>query len=286
MNIDQIPDIYIEQYILGELPENLRIEIETLLKDNPVLQERISALLESNVNILSDYPPASIVETILEKSDKASGTVIDKKQSGIISTIAGSINNMINRISSVSTARYTISAASAAIILIVIIFTVPGIRNINIISTTQDESVRIKGLDSKLLLYRIKGGEVKELKNLNTAHSGDIIQAGYIATGNYRHGVILSIDGRGTVTLHFPAENSSGDELVMNKRVLLDKSYELDDSPSFERFFMILSANPINTSEIIAKAKKLAISRENSANGSIKPENDSVEFSITIKKTE
>ncbi|MCK7516170.1 MAG: hypothetical protein MZV70_77460 [Desulfobacterales bacterium] len=109
---------------------------------------------------------------------------------------------------------------------------------------------------------------------------------GYIASGNFSHGMILSIDGRGTVTMHLPEAGGGGDKLPLNRQVLLNKSYELDDSPSFERFIMILSEDPINTVEVMEKAKKLANSRESAVNGLIEAGKKSIEFSITIKKTE
>jgi len=132
----------------------------------------------------------------------------------------------------------------------------------------------------------MKGKEIEELNSSDTAREGDIIQIGYIAMGKFRYGSIISIDGRGTVTLHYPENSVSHEELTMNKKVLLNKSYELDDSPSFERFIMILSAEPVETSEIINKAKKLAMNKDTSLNGSIDAGKDAIEFSAVIKKIE
>jgi hypothetical protein len=298
MKIDQIPDIYIEQYLLGELPENLRKEMDILIPDNPELNHRITEMKKSNEDILSSYPVQSMTAAIMERKEEqeissreyASGfRPADDSREVLYSSRPGltaSLKNILNRISSLSARRYTLSLASAAVMMLVIIFMIPGIRNTDNLKIPADDSVRIKGLDSKLLLYRMKGREVEELKNLTAARKGDVVQVGYIAAGDYRHGMILSIDGRGTVTMHLPYSTASGDELVMNKRILLNKSYELDDSPSFERFIMILSADPINTAEIVEKAKKLAISRESAENGSIETGKNTVEFSIIIKKRE
>ncbi|HNX22614.1 MAG TPA: hypothetical protein PKG60_01105 [Spirochaetota bacterium] len=295
MKINQIPDIYIEQYLLGELPENLRNEMDELIAQNPGLNDRISRIKKSNGDILSGYPAGLIVPQIIKKinikgadlrpADKAFNPA--EASTGFISALPEPLKNIVKTFRSVSSRRYTLSLASAAAAMIlVIIFMIPGTRNTVNIDTPYDDTVRIKGLDSKLLLYRMKGKEIEELKNMDTARSGDIIQVGYIASGNYKYGVILSIDGRGSVTMHLPDESSSGKELDLNKRILLNKSYELDNSPSFERFIMILSADPINSSDIIEKAKKLAKSRESAVNGLIGTGKDSIEFSITIKKTE
>lgn len=295
MKINQIPDIYIEQYIIGELPENLRKQINELAAQNSELNNRIIKIRESNKEILSSYPAETMVQRIVEKSDIRKNISADasfvkesrnKTPQGIITGFTDSLNNIIKKISSISARRYTLSIASAAAMILVFIFMIPGIRTTDNTKIPYENDVRIKGLESKLLLFRMKGKEIEELRNMDAARSGDIIQVAYIAAGDYKHGVILSIDGRGTVTLHLPDGSSSGDKLILNRKVLLNKSYELDDSPSFERFIMILSTDPINASDIIEKAKKLANSRESAVNGLIGADKGSIEFSITIKKTE
>lgn len=292
MKTNQIPDLYLEQYLLGDLPENLREELDDLILKNPELGERISRLKKSDEDILFTYPAESIASSILKKSESRQRCASDAaaaknmSQTGINFSLTRSLKKIAGQISLISSRRYTLSLASAALMLLVLIFTVPGIRNTFMNGSVIDNDVRIKGLDSKLILYRVKGKDVEELKNLDTAGRGDIIQVGYIASGDYKYGVILSIDGRGVVTKHLPDSNKSGTELVLNRRTLLNKSYELDDSPSFERFFMILSTDPINTSEITEKAKKLALSGANAVNGSIEAGKNSVEFSITLKKHE
>lgn len=295
MKINQIPDIYIEQYNLGELPENLRKQIDELASQNSELYNRINKIRESNKEILSSYPAETMVQRIIEKSNTRKNISADesfaegsrnKTSQNIITGFADSLNNIINKIRSISARRYTLSIASAAAMILVIIFMIPGIRTTDNTKFTYENDVRIKGLESKLLLFRMKGKEIEELRNMDAARSGDIIQVAYIAAGEYKHGVILSIDGRGTVTLHLPDGSSSGDKLILNRKVLLNKSYELDDSPSFERFIMILSTDPINAADIIEKAKKLANSRESAVNGLIGADKNSIEFSITIKKTE
>jgi len=297
MKIDQIPEIYLEQYILDELPENLQKEMDILILENPELKDRITQLLKSNESILFAYPVQTMTKTILDKNADQKKTAdgyteeiqcLEKYKSesaGFINTAAQYAKKIINHISSISARRYTLSIASAAMMILVIIFMIPGIRNTGDIITADKDTVRIKGLDSKLLLYRMKGREVEELKNLDTAVEGDIIQIGYIATGTLKYGVILSIDGRGSVTLHLPNGNGSGNELTMNRKILLNTSYELDDSPSFEKFFMILSSDPIDTTGMLQRAKKLANNRGNSVNGLITGTENYIQFSVTLNKS-
>ncbi|MCK7516169.1 MAG: hypothetical protein MZV70_77455 [Desulfobacterales bacterium] len=68
MKINQIPDLYIEQYILGELPENLRKEMDELILHNPGLSEKIGIIKKSNGDILRKYPAELIAAEIKIKS--------------------------------------------------------------------------------------------------------------------------------------------------------------------------------------------------------------------------
>jgi len=294
MKTDHIPDIYLEQYVLGELPKNLRKEIDDLIKKNPELNDRINEILKSNSDILSVYPAKAMVQKILERKNNIEKSSLNRNpvqkeaqlEAGIFISFRDSVKKFMIQLNSTRTKRLALSFSSAAVLGFLIIFLFPGIRNSFNINTGIETDVRIKGLDSKLLMYRMKGRNVEELKNYDTARRGDIIQAGYIATGDYRYGLILSIDGRGTVTLHFPDSLSSGQKLSLNKKILLNRSYELDDSPNFERFIMVLSAKPLNGAEIMKKAKKLAIDKESAINGSVKNKDDETEFSLIIKKIE
>jgi len=297
MKIDQIPDIYIEQYLLNELPENLRKEMNELIMAENSLRDRIENLKESNKSILSGYPAEfmiseiekraksikSAAESAAEPENHQAENSANQARSVIINF---SIKNLYKKISGASSRRYTLSLASAAVIILVVFFMVPGLRITDRFNTEYETDVRIKGLESKLVIYRMKGKEIEELKNFDIARKGDIIQLGYIATDKYRYGTIISIDGRGTVTLHHPESTENQNELTINKKIILNKSYELDDSPSFERFIMILSTEPVHTSDIISKAKKLAISRESSLNGPIDAGKETIEFSSVIKKIE
>jgi len=297
MKINQIPDIYIEQYLLNELPENLREEMNALIQENPSLEKRIEEIKKSNENILAAHTSESIISAIMEKINrvKSDSELIHESKYQLVNETAPDtetgpvysiVKNVSKKIRSLTANRYTLSLASAAVIVIAVLIMMPGILKNDSFKTEYDTDVRIKGLDSKLIIYRMKGKEIEELKSSDTAREGEILQLGYIATDKFRYGTIISIDGRGTVTLHYPENSDSHDVLTMNKKVLLNKSYELDDSPSFERFIMILSDEPVDTSGIIKKAKKLAMNKDTSLNGSIGTGKHSVEFSAVIKKIE
>jgi len=70
--------------------------------------------------------------------------------------------------------------------------------------------------------------------------------------------VIVSIDGRGAVTLHFPADAGASTALEPGAHNVPD-GFQLDDAPSFERFFLVTSDAPIDVKTVVAAAEALAL---------------------------
>jgi len=95
MKINQIPDIYIEQYLLGELPENLRNQMDELIAQNTELSDRINIIRKSNEEILTSYSAESMVRQIIEKTTSADeahmGKIKEEKSPGIIKRLPVSL---------------------------------------------------------------------------------------------------------------------------------------------------------------------------------------------------
>lgn len=277
MNTDKknrINEQILERYILGELPVEQRKEIEKQAEKDAGLKKDIRILQKSNRDILQHYSPAVIVpqiigqyETELKKSEK--------KRSG---------RPLFFR-------RLLLASPAFAAVLILILFILPAHRvDVNPAHGINDkESTRIKGSSfydmSKphLVIHKqVTADRIELLKNGAKAKSGDVVQLAY-AVPETAFGVILSIDGSGVVTLHFPEEKSGPTALEKMKRIPLPHAYELDDAPEFERFFFITSKSEINTSGILEKAALLAKNpvRARTCNIEVKGMN---QFSILIEK--
>lgn len=105
-------------------------------------------------------------------------------------------------------------------------------------AVTSDPSIRLKGLAPYLTLHRKVDQGQEQLSSGSRAGPGDLIQLSYVAAGA-NFGVVISIDGRGHTTLHFPKEIGESTQLDSNGAVPLERAYELDDAPHFERFFFV-----------------------------------------------
>jgi hypothetical protein len=105
-------------------------------------------------------------------------------------------------------------------------------------------------------VYKQTGTDALALENGDAVTERNNLQIGYIA-GTNQYGTILSIDGRGAVTLHFPMSSAADQSLEGGGEVLLPFSYTLDDAPDFERFFFVVSEKPFSVDEVLEAARKM-----------------------------
>ena len=141
---------------------------------------------------------------------------------------------------------------------------------------------RIKGMEPMLHIYRAEGEEAKLLENSTVAQEYDLLQLEYNAAG-FSYGIIFSIDGRGTVTLHYPVAGSNSPELLAGS-VLLPYSYELDDAPGFERFFFVVSDRDFSQRQVLENAERLAAEKDHGRHGQLELPEEFNQYSLTILK--
>jgi len=127
-----------------------------------------------------------------------------------------------------------------------------------------DEVVRIKGptltatLGPRLGVHRKAAQGIQRLHNGDTAQQDDVIQISYVSAGT-RHGVILSLDGGGVVTLHYPNHPSASCGLIARGEQPLADAYKLDDAADFERFIFVTSPSEnLNAGAVLDAARAVA----------------------------
>ena len=92
---------------------------------------------------------------------------------------------------------------------------------------------------------------------------GNTIQLAYTVESRAadRYGVIFSIDGRGSVTLHYPYTPGQSTKLTTGKPVPIDEAYTLDDAPEYELFFFVVAGTPLDAETVLGTAESLARER-------------------------
>ncbi|MGD2294935.1 MAG: hypothetical protein PVF22_03780 [Candidatus Aminicenantes bacterium] len=268
MTTNPVRDWELERYLLGELPEERIREIEEQLKTDTKLQERLRVLEQSNEEILKQYSVEAIVPGIKERIQE------EKRR-----------KDSQDKFLVVKRLLYASPVLAAALVILFVLLQNPN-RGPKLPSPY---NTRVKGIEDidrskpHLLIYRKKDNDVELLKDGDTAEPGDLLQIAYGAAGT-SYGVILSLDGSGVVTLHYPGRETESALLGEQKVVLLSSAYELDKAPDFERFFFITSESEIDVPIILGLARTLAGEPEKAQTKKLPLSTEFSQFSVRLKK--
>jgi hypothetical protein len=236
---ERIPDFFVEQVALGEASPLRRSRVERAL-GREELDRRLEELRRSDAEILVRYPAAHMAERIRAEARATSpdrGLTVVRKPSR-------------RRALLLSVPLAAAAAVGLALALL------PRVLDGNTgQSLSLPEATRVKG-EPNVLIYREgpKGAEL--LTDGQLARRGDRIQIKYVPAG-WEYGAIVSIDGRGTVTLHYPAQ-AAGSTRLEGENEVLDYAYVLDDAPSFERFFFVAAPKEFAAALAVGSAERLA----------------------------
>jgi hypothetical protein len=232
---DKISDYILERYLLRELPRRRMAEMEILLQRDPEMRDRLTQLRRSNAEILERYPVRAAAAHIRQRLDEQTEQPARARLFP----------------------RFLVPAVSLAAVAITLLTIFPPFSNENAIEFTRAKG---QATQTGLFLFRKTNSGVEQLSNNALAKPGDLLQIAYLSKQD-AFGVIVSLDGRGTVTLHFPAGPQASTRLTMLRKTLLAAAYELDDAPDFERFFLVTSASEIPVKTVLEQAKQLAQDR-------------------------
>lgn len=217
-----VPPLHLEQLAHGELsPERSAAVRERL---GPDADARVAEILASDQELLAKHPPARIIAAVQQRAAPPPRR------------------------------KLWLAAPALACAAIALLVLRPGPEQP--VPETIPDGIRIKGLEPRLVVHRQVGDAAVELSEPASARPRDVLQVSYIAAGA-THGVIVSLDGNGLATLHFPAGIADSTALRQDGAIRLPQSYELDDAPRFERFFLVTADAPIAVDRVLAAAREL-----------------------------
>lgn len=219
----RVPPLHLEQLAHGELsPERSAAVRERL---GPDADARVAEILASDRELLAEHPPATIIAAVQRRAAPP-----PRRR------------------------RLWLAAPALACAAIALLVLRPGPEDP--VPEATPDGIRIKGLEPRLVVHRQVGDAAVELREPAAASPRDVLQVSYIAAGA-AHGVIVSLDGNGLATLHFPAGIADSTALRQDGAVRLPQAYELDDAPRFERFIFITADAPIAVDRVLAAAREL-----------------------------
>jgi hypothetical protein len=249
-----MPEQLLERYRLDEMDPRERRAFEHRLAGDPAAQKRLTVLDAEDAAILRKYPPHLIAVQVGERrADAAERRQVFPRRPvfALAGTLLGVCLVMLGVLSGGDGAGY-------------------------------DDSVRIKG-DPQLIVYRRQADRPELLADGAAVEPHEELQIGYRAAGK-GYGMIVSIDGSGATTLHYPPDPAAGTALLALERVLLPYAFQLDDAPYFERFFFITAERPLDVAQVMGAAERLAARGQSGLGSELELPDGYAQRSLVLKK--
>jgi hypothetical protein len=223
-----VPDWLVERLGRDDLPASEAARVRAALADEPQGNERLAALAASDKEILKALPPAVVAAEVKRR---------------LARTGAGH---------KASSRSWTFAFSGLALGAAGLVAVFAGVLRPEGGTAPQPglEETTVKGLKPQLIVYRKDGNEEDRLSSGTAVRPRDVVQLAYVAAGR-RYGVIVSFDARGTITQHLPQVPGPAAALSPTGTVALPHAFELDDSPGFERFVMVLAKHPFDSADVV-----------------------------------
>lgn len=231
-----IPDWKLERYLTGDLPESDMREIREMEATDEIFANRVKMLREDNAAILKKLPFEKLSEKIAMmpgRSNAGAGNTVRVnfklvKFAAAAALVLAVVTVAVFSQRSISQDGGTVLANRA-----------DGAQTMEVAMVDQNDDVRIKGLSARMEVWKKTGDSAVQMENLGEAREGDEIQLRY-AVAEKCFGLLFSMDGNGTITMHMGHENRAV-ELEPGKMTTLPFAYKLDNAPKFEKFFFLTS---------------------------------------------
>ncbi len=216
------PEWLVERLHQGDLPPAEAAAVRARLADEGGL-ERLEALARDDARFAEAHPPGPALAEIRRR---AAGRAPARSRPRRTFLLAAPLA----------------AAAAAAVVLLL----------------PRSEEILLKGTKPHLVVHRRAGdADAEALARGARARAGDVLQLSVVSAGR-PYGVVVSVDGRGAVTLHGPGDGPVAAALPAGGAVPLDHAYRLDDAPAFERFFLVTGATPFATGPVLDAVRRLA----------------------------
>jgi hypothetical protein len=227
------PEWLVERLYAGDLPPDQAAQVRARLEAEEGGLARLEALAKDDAAMRAAHPPGPVLAEIRRRAGAAAPRWRARRGFLLLAP--------------------TLAGVAAAALLVVKLGVAPG-------PGVRDEGERVKGNGPRLAVARERPGlDAEPLGPGARARAGDVLQLSYLSAGR-PYGVVLSIDGRGAVTRHWPESGDSAAPLEAGGAVPLAHAYILDDAPTFERFFLVTGNTAFAIQVPLEAARRLAAS--------------------------
>lgn len=256
----RVPDLMIEKLALGELPDARAGALRQRL--GAEADERLAAIERSNAEILQEHPPGEVAAEVRRRLARQHAGAANARPGWFswapVAVAAGVM--LVWWVGRGVDGPGGTPDSGPAVIAEADVEALPA-KGPGADGGAPPEQIFLKG-DPVLAIDRVHDGRPQRLRERDAVTVGDRLQVTYNAKGA-QQGVVVSIDGAGVATLHFPASETDDPRLAHGGPVPLPESYELDDAPGFERFFFVTVDVPqprLPVAQVLEAARALASS--------------------------
>jgi hypothetical protein len=222
----QFADWELAMFRLGDLPPDRAAVLRQRLEQDPALAARLEGLDQREAELMDRLPPRVLAAT-------ATAPARARRRRKL----------------------WWLAAEVVAVALVLVLVLPPIIRT-DQIDETASSGLREKGVEPYLRVFRHVSEGLEELDPSDPTAPGAQLQLSYAAVGR-DHGAVLSVDGRGAITVHLPLHGAESAVLQPEGTTDLPASYRLDDAPHFERFFFVTAQQPFELALVLDAAQRL-----------------------------
>jgi hypothetical protein len=232
-----VPDWLLERLALGELDAETAADVRRRLAAEGRSPDEIAALVAaSNREILEELPATPTAAAIRQRAERAAAAVRPSRRRTMLLSLP-------------------VAVAGGLALTHMMMRPHQGEGVASRIGDNPEIIIAKSNPEPRLYVYRHRASGNQRLKDGATAARGDLVQLAYGGAG---YGVLVSIDGARKVTLHWPERNDGAAPAIKDGENRLPSSYELDDAPAFERFFLVQAKAPFTVATAMEAARALA----------------------------
>jgi hypothetical protein len=236
----------LERYRLRELPAAELARLDARLGQDPALREALARLEASDLETLGALKPADFVRRLEIRAEAR-----NRREK----VFAESAPRKPARAGETFWKPMLAGFAAVALIALPVGFAVRNALQPSRLASAplEDDTVRLKGLEPHLAIFRKTPEGAEPLASGEKARPGEFLRIGYQA-GGFSYGAILSVDGNGSVTRHWPAQGARAAKLEKGE-ALLPQAFELDAAPDYERFYFVVSKHAFDLDPVLSSLR-------------------------------
>ena len=253
-----VTDYQLEMLLLDELPPDEARTLRARLEHDQTLRARVDELMSSTEGLRAAFPADKYVPELerrlhVARTRTALGRARRLRGAGLAVALTGVVAGAVLMVSP--------SAPS-------------GVR------PALEETTPKGGEGSLLQVHRRVGRASERLQPGAEVAAGDVLQVSFVPVAA-QHATVVSIDGAGSATLHWPL--SGEQSTAVSARVLVPRAYQLDDAPDFERFILVTSERAIEVESVMGAARQLA-GQSDARTGGLALDSGLQQTSVVVRK--